>query len=265
LLLEIQELPSLAAEWAGMLHDACPAAEAEVLQSAADALRLSARLPGCRTAIFEGSQGVLLDEWKGLHPYTTWSTVTPYHALEMIEEHGPAEITILGVTRAYATRHGAGPFPTWRPGLSAQLTDRGNPTNDWQGSIRFGALDLVLLEYAARVCRIDALVVNCLDHVSDGPLVCTGYADLSRIEIPTSLREQEKLTALLQSVRPDVRKTTSDELLDMLGRIAPVDVTANGPTHRDRRTYSRRLADRAGAKPKQDKQERTHASSGLRA
>ena len=61
--------------------------------------------------VFEGAQGVLLDEWRGFHPHTTWSTVEPSNARAMIDELG-RDSYVLGVTRTYMTRHGAGPFPT---------------------------------------------------------------------------------------------------------------------------------------------------------
>ena len=237
-LLEMQELPLLAENWAATLHNMIPAVEADMLQSSASGVALSPHLPDCRTAVFEGAQGVLLDEWKGFHPYTTWSTVTPLHALELIEDHGPAGVTILGVTRAYSTRHGAGPFPTWSPELSARLSDPGNPQNDWQGTIRFGALDLVLLEYAARTCRIDGLVVNCLDQLPERPRVCTEYAGIARLDVPGSLRDQTALTGLLESAGPRTCETTIEGLLAMLSDIAPVVITSRGPTHRDRRSLA---------------------------
>ena len=84
----------------------------------------------------------------------------------MIEESEAEEVCILGVIRAYMTRHGAGPLPTWSPELDAMLSDPGNPTNAWQGTIRRGWLDLVLLRYAAETAggTLDGLVINCLDH-----------------------------------------------------------------------------------------------------
>ncbi len=131
-------------------------------------LQFQAVVPEYTTAIFEGAQGVLLDEWRGFHPYTTWSTVTLQHALAMVEESQAEELCTLGVTRAYMTRHGAGPLPTWDPELDARLLDPGNPTNAWQGTIRRGWLDLVLLRYAAKAAGgpLDGLAVNCLDQLA---------------------------------------------------------------------------------------------------
>ena len=97
-------------------------------------------------------------------------------------EHGYDDVTVLGLTRAYSTRHGAGPFPTWDREFTASLVNRGNPPNDWQGSLRAGPLDLVLLEYAARICHVDALAVTCLDQLPARPRVATHYADLRRVQ-----------------------------------------------------------------------------------
>ena len=73
-----------------------------------------ARLLRGGPVVFEGAQGVLLDEWRGFHPYTTWSTTTFENAEALLAEAG-ATATRLGVTRTYQTRHGPGPFPTEDP------------------------------------------------------------------------------------------------------------------------------------------------------
>ncbi len=233
-LLEMQELPRLESSLSAQLHETLPGDEADVLQHASDELAVGYCMPTSDTVIFEGAQGVLLDEWKGFHPYTTWSTVTPLHALEMLREQGVDDFLVLGITRAFSTRHGAGPFPTWSREMSAEMADSGNTKNDWQGSIRFGPLDLVLTEYAARVCQIDGLVVNCLDQLPQRASVCTRYAGLDRIEIPQSIHEQEQLTAAFESADPVETDTTADGIIDLLGRIAPVVGTGDGASCMDR-------------------------------
>ncbi len=130
--------------------------------------------PGC--TIFEGAQGVLLDEDWGFHPHTTWSRTTSANALELIREVG-ADIstTVLGLTRAYQTRHGAGPFPTEDESVTRALNEPHNPTNDWQGPFRAGWLDLPLLRYAIRANRrVDGLVITCLDRVEKLPELRVG-------------------------------------------------------------------------------------------
>jgi adenylosuccinate synthase len=233
MLLEMQELPQLDPEWAARMHATRPAAEADVLQDAAAELQIASRLPACHTVIFEGSQGVLLDEWHGFHPYTTWSTVTPLHAWEIAKEAGIQDVTVLGLTRAYSTRHGAGPFPTFSRELTAALTDPGNPTNAWQGSIRGGPLDLMLLDYAARICNIDALAVTCLDQLPPGPQLARRYEGIEQLEIPRSLKEQAELTKRLESATPIIESATEADLLAALEQIAPIHYLARGPSGSD--------------------------------
>ncbi len=233
LLLEMQELPRIDADFSELLNQTWPIREADELMEAAVRLKLAERMPAASTVIFEGAQGVLLDEWHGFHPYTTWSTVTPQHAWEILAETGCRDVTVLGITRAYSTRHGAGPFPNWSPEMTAALVDRGNPTNLWQGSIRSGPLDLVLLDYAARICKIDAIAVTCLDQLPPKLQVCTEYAGIDRLVIPRSLREQSTLTERLQTASPILRETTADDLLAMIGQITPIRYAARGPTAAD--------------------------------
>ncbi len=93
---------------------------------------------------------------------------------------------------------------------------------------------MVLLKYAASVCQIDGLVVNCLDHLEPTTRICTSYAESNSIEIPHTLKEQTQLTKTLESVVPVIRRTTVDGILETLSEIAPVVITAVGPTHLDR-------------------------------
>ena len=106
-------------------------------------------LAGNVPVIFEGAQGVLLDEWQGFHPYTTWSTTTLANADRLLEEAGyTGARTRVGITRAYATRHGAGPLVTEEAELTRALPDPSNQFGAWQRGFRVGWLDLVMLQYA---------------------------------------------------------------------------------------------------------------------
>jgi adenylosuccinate synthase len=232
---EMQELPRLDEPLSETLHEARPGEEAEALQRDSDGMAFSHRIPDAKTIIFEGAQGVLLDEWKGFHPYTTWSTVTADHAWELIEEHDIRDVTVLGLTRAYATRHGEGPFPTFDSGFTSRIEDLGNPLNDWQGAIRCGPLDLMLLRYAGSVCPVDGLVVSNFDQVPDQIPLCTQYVNQPKWTIPKSLKEQSELTSRLEKVRPVIDEVSESEFLKRLAELAPIVITANGPTHSERR------------------------------
>jgi adenylosuccinate synthase len=212
-------------------------------------LRLNRELPPCGTAIFEGAQGVLLDEWYGFHPHTTWSTVTPQHAFEAVAQSEAEEVCVLGLVRSYLTRHGAGPFPTHDAALTASLHDEGNPWNPWQGHIRAGWLDLVLLRYAARTCgTIDNLGVSCLDQLPDGhAYYCDRYEEMNDLPVrpAPNLAHQERLTQALLNAVPVRQQANRDELLARLGEIAPIALLAHGPTHAEREETGLRFRRRA--------------------
>ncbi|SER94071.1 adenylosuccinate synthetase [Lentzea albida] len=139
----------------------------------ADAVRITSGHEGLLDAgrvVFEGAQGVLLDETHGFHPHTTWSTVVPRNARELLRGR-PARV--IGVTRTYQTRHGAGPLPTEDPAVLARFPERHNGTGEFQGAWRAGHLDANLLRYSVDCCGgIDGLAVTHLD--AQGLKVATG-------------------------------------------------------------------------------------------
>jgi len=115
--------------------------------------------------IYEGSQGLLLDEEIGFFPHVTPSSTGLKNILELRNGSAPSEIWL--VTRAYQTRHGAGP-------MTHEFSDSTTFVNPYersyddgpQGRFRRGYLDLDLLEYATSKAvgtRRVNLVVNCMD------------------------------------------------------------------------------------------------------
>lgn len=202
------------------------------------------------TVVFEGAQGVLLDEWRGFHPYTTWSTTTLANADQLLAEANySGTVTRIGISRAYATRHGAGPFVSEDADLTAALPDACNHDGAWQAGFRVGWLDLVLLRYAlAVVGPLDYLALTCLDRLAGiTPLhLCTAYtdADGARIDqlLPTptaqNLVYQQELTKLLQKCRPQLERvkdcaTLIATLVNHLG--IPVGICSYGPTAKEKR------------------------------
>lgn len=136
--------------------------------------------------IFEGSQGVLLDEWHGFHPYTTWSSTTRRNADFILKEMNfLGEVENIGVIRSYMTRHGAGPFVTRDFELENKLPDKHNKNNNWQHQFKVGWLDYVALRYALRVNNgVDSLAVtnfDRLDNITDLK-VCNAYEDNKELE-----------------------------------------------------------------------------------
>ena len=214
-------------------------AVADRLLEIGDSLDLALAPPAGDTVIFEGAQGVLLDEWRGFHPHTTWSTVTPLHAFELARQAKAERVLTLGITRCFTTRHGAGPLPTYDPDFTQALADPGNPWNRWQGDMRAGPLDLVLLRYAAEaVGRLDGLAITWADACHSSMLsVCDSYHGIKAIGPPgpPHLDRQEQLGDILKNARPILSEIPYDELRDLLGAtIAPAACEAGGPTYADR-------------------------------
>lgn len=125
--------------------------------------------------IFEGAQGILLDEWYGFHPYTTWSTTTPKNARTLLHEQRSSDHFTLGVTRAYGTRHGPGPFVTEDEGMA--FSEHHNVDNEWQRTFRQGYFDMVATRYAIEAAEgVDGIAVTCLDKVENsGTRLCMAY------------------------------------------------------------------------------------------
>jgi adenylosuccinate synthase len=199
--------------------------------------------------VFEGAQGVLLDEWHGFHPYTTWSTTTFANAEKLLAEAGVAgEATRLGVLRVVTTRHGPGPLVTEDPTL--RLTDPHNPTNAWQGRFRFGHFDAVAHRYALAVAGgVDGLALTHVDVVDDRLLMCQAYDWTDRL--PTGpagdLDRQGALTRRLMVSEPRYggppSRASGGPQAGWVSAVeealaTPVVLTSNGPTAEDK---SRRL------------------------
>lgn len=201
------------------------------------------------TVVFEGAQGVLLDEWNGFHPHTTWSTTTLENADRLLREAGySGDVTRIGITRAYATRHGAGPLVTEDATLTRALPDVANRFGAWQQGFRAGWLDLVMLRYAIEVIgTLDMLAVTCLDRLTDirEPMVCRGYRHnatpverLVRSPVPRSLEYQEQLGHMLESSRPILESANATVMLDLLAGLGvPVGIVSMGPTAEDKQWH----------------------------
>ena len=131
------------------------------------------------SVMFEGAQGTMLDIDFGTYPYVTSSNAISGGACTGLGV-GPTRINgVAGVTKAYTTRVGSGPFPTEMPDLEAtEVRDRGKEYGAVTGRPRrCGWLDLAVLRYAVRLNGISTLVVTKLDvfDTQKEIQVCTGY------------------------------------------------------------------------------------------
>jgi len=227
----------------------------------ADEAAVAARLEHKGSLLFEGAQGVLLDESRGFHPHTTWSDVTPAGAEAVLAAAGiRSPILRLGIVRSYMTRHGAGPLPTHDLALDA-LTEPHNHDSSPQGRFRRGHPDAVLLRYAAAAAGpLDGLMVSHLDAIDRGtPLHwCSSYLGAPEDDAALCQRDaveaqrivglklgdrgelshQARLTALLGRVRPvyDAAPVASAAaLVERMEDIVSCGVrfSSRGPTHLD--------------------------------
>ena len=236
MLLRLNDLmSSKPTHWASMLEGTCSesvSAVAKLLRDTApnvgDGYPPSVSNNG--VVVFEGAQGALLDEYLGFHPNTTWSTVTPDNAYELANNMHFDKIHCLGVTRTYLTRHGAGPLPTETK--TKVSFDDANPKNRWQGVMRFGWLDLVLLDYVRKYTVTQGLVVTCCDQVTDGWQVNANYEYGQLARQGANLRRQEELGVWLRmAAKPCYVGLSLQQLVARLGaEIAPVVMTGHGQT-----------------------------------
>ncbi len=190
--------------------------------------------------IFEGAHGVLLDEWRGFHPHTTWSTCTFKHALELLRDYS-GDIVRLGVLRTYATRHGPGPFPTE---ANLDMREPHNPTGAWQGAFRTGSFDAVLARYALAACGgADALAITHADRFRAGFRVAREYEAFTPTLGPLhDLGYQETLSARIAAARPIYDSfTTLDAFTASIEQelALKIAVTSHGPTAADKHPRTR--------------------------
>lgn len=133
--------------------------------------------------VLETSHGVLTDNHYGFHPHTSAIRTLPAFNQAMLREAGyEGDIVNIGVSRAYGIRHGAGPMPTADPALAeCLLPGSSKEENRYQGKVRVGALDLVLLRYALDVCggstAFDGLAITWFDQIVKNGVwnVCDRY------------------------------------------------------------------------------------------
>lgn len=174
--------------------------------------QLAERLRTDGGVIFEGAQGMLLDEDWGFHPHTTWSRVGPEAAEAVLRDAGISEqIWHLGALRPYLTRHGQGPLPTEDPALD-RLAEPHNASTGWQGRFRRGHPDQLLLRYALEAAggKIAGLLVSHRDVLLEEPSLrwCVAYdtpegrVDQLDLAAEIDLGHQAALTELLCAATP---------------------------------------------------------------
>ncbi len=172
--------------------------------------------------LFEGAQGTLLDIDHGTYPFVTSTNTTAGGACTG-SGVGPTKISgVIGVSKAYATRVGGGPFPTELFDEEGRLIrDRGHEYGSTTGRPRrCGWFDAPVVRYANRLNGLSGLALTKLDVLSGLPRikVCVAYeiGGTRRDEVPLSLAEFEEAKPVYEQVegwKEDI--TTAKELSDL--------------------------------------------------
>ncbi|HUB31374.1 MAG TPA: adenylosuccinate synthase [Bryobacteraceae bacterium] len=166
-----------------------------------------------QTVLFEGAQGAMLDIDHGTYPFVTSSSATAGGACTGTGVP-PTRITgVIGVSKAYITRVGGGPFPTEAlDGAGDLIRKRGNEFGAVTGRPRrCGWFDVPLLRYTGAINGLDSLIITKLDVLDefDNIPVCVGYRLEGRAisQIPPTVREIEKLEPVYECL-PGWRSST---------------------------------------------------------
>ena len=129
--------------------------------------------------LFEGAQGVMLDVDHGTYPFVTSSNTGPGQASTGAGVGPRTTKYVLGITKAYTTRVGSGPFPTEQENEVGQtLGERGHEFGTVTGrQRRCGWFDAVLVRQATRVSGMDGIALTKLDVLDglDEIKICVGY------------------------------------------------------------------------------------------
>jgi adenylosuccinate synthase len=177
------------------------------------AVFLNQALADGKSIVFEGAQGTMLDIDHGTYPFVTSSSATSGGAV-IGTGIAPTSIDlVIGVTKAYCTRVGGGPFPTEALDEKGDLLRaRGNEYGAVTGRPRrCGWMDLPLLRYAGMINGISWLVVtklDVLDEFAEIP-VCVGYRIDGKVidEIPAQASGYERIECIYEA-RPGWKTST---------------------------------------------------------
>ena len=147
-----------------------------------------------KRVLFEGAQGTMLDIDFGTYPYVTSSNTTVGAICTGLGVPPEAIDHVLGVSKAYVTRVGGGPFPTeMPPDLDEEIRRIGEEYGaTTQRPRRCGWLDLVALRYATQINGFTGIVLTKFDVLDslDEIQVCVAYKRFDKVEstFPASLR-----------------------------------------------------------------------------
>jgi len=157
--------------------------------------------------LFEGAQGTMLDLDHGTYPFVTSSNTVAAAACVGAGISPRLVDRIIGISKAYTTRVGGGPFPTELTDKTGErIRERGGEYGATTGRPRrCGWIDLVQLKYAARINGLTDLVITKLDVLSgiDPLMVCTGYKYKGKVlkDFPAEAEVLDRVQPVLKKIR----------------------------------------------------------------
>lgn len=198
--------------------------------------------------LFEGAQGTLLDIDLGTYPFVTSSNTTA-GAVSTGTGFGPRYIdAVVGVTKAYVTRVGAGPFPTELHDENGLLmAKRGNEFGSVTGRPRrCGWFDAVLMRRSVQINSLSSIVLTKLDVLDafETIQICTAYRYRGQLihELPVDLRDLSECEPVYESMPGWQSETFGVTDLSQMPRLAvnyidrlaqlcgvPIDIISTGP------------------------------------
>lgn len=201
-----------------------------------------------KNIMFEGAQGSLLDIDHGTYPFVTSSNTTA-GGTATGSGFGPLYLDyVLGITKAYTTRVGSGPFPTELfDAIGKHLGEKGHEFGATTGrERRCGWFDAVALKQAIRINSVSGLCLTKLDVLDglDTIKLCVGYQDAEGNEAaaPCHADDYEKLVPIYEEIPGWQDSTIGAKSLDDLPANArayisrieeilktPVDIISTGP------------------------------------
>jgi adenylosuccinate synthase len=209
---------------------------------------LRGALAAGKRVLLEGAQGVMLDVDHGTYPFVTSSSVVAGSAAIGSGLPPRALSRVIGITKAYTTRVGSGPFPTE---LTGALGERLRADGDEYGATtgrprRCGWFDAIVVRHAVALSGVDGLALTKIDVLTgiDPLRLCVGYElDGRRLDrVPTTARAWDRIRPVYEDVpgwaEPLGAVTALDELptnarryVDRLAALveAPVVVLSVGP------------------------------------
>ncbi|GAB5415132.1 MAG: adenylosuccinate synthase [Congregibacter sp.] len=201
-----------------------------------------------RSILFEGAQGSLLDIDHGTYPFVTSSNTTA-GGTATGSGFGPLYLDyVLGITKAYTTRVGSGPFPTELfDATGKHLATRGHEFGATTGRARrCGWFDAVALRNAVNINSVSGLCLTKLDVLDglDEIQVCVAYENANGDSVPTPMdaEDYEGLVPVYETVPGWSESTVGAKSVDALPKAArdyisfietsvgaPIDIISTGP------------------------------------